>query len=751
MACSVHLQTVLLDIFNETSHYITVHVDKPIFLKSVHEKDVICTNLYFCDKLNNNGEWLKPKDGKVSVHIPLESNKNHHFEIEFMHENKTFVFFPHVGGFNRLLRVLPRNMVVHVESSIDKMHNHANFELERESLELYLNGHEKVLTNSSYDMETHATQLYIRKKLVKRNVYSNQTAKFNTNYIVHLLAQLGYNTKMLLFNAKLLLDLDNYLNTMEFIKFYYDKAWPVVWQSFPIMQNKIANWMEQQKHVNISNYKGEHNYDIKNPIKETEKLKETTHSKDLRAIFAHNLAQETLSRNNWTTTFGDSPKEIYEQLMPFYNDVPDLSAVMNVTSDLKFGTLFGTLDRIKNVMLEASTIMYLKSFKYVQISNRLFTKITDFEINFPGSSKLLFLFKGRFNLSLANIYHFIAAVASVTMFYGFYHTSPISDKDVVSFKKAPSAMNILHVWLKDPSSGAPTPQKEYRLRSIIDWFPRLYFGVLMSMITAAFELGGPSKHYSGRMAGRLFLAINAAMFVPVAFQIDMIEGETNLARFKQLDKLFVPGFIIGYGWNIMSLLVLLRPGAFAIDEAVKSNPSNYILNKYSQFTGLNGQSRGKSLELYWEYMKGVVFGIPQTFGVYHLIKLMKERVHFNDYRQVGIWSIQSSAWLLDVTNNWSVLLQSLDKSSDATNIWFMVQGQTGLAMTFLYTSRSYWEALHGMPCMFIYYQSYFTPATDLVERYHQVQKVIPLELQQWQDIHDPPNEKLLREKGIKIN
>eukprot|EP00834_Sanchytrium_tribonematis_P002529 NODE_80_length_22759_cov_1.466858.p4 type:complete len:744 gc:universal NODE_80_length_22759_cov_1.466858:3062-831(-) len=730
-----HVQSALMDLFGETVHYVTIHTSKELHIKAGNN-NLICQDLFSCNRLHSDGQIVKPVANQIHLHIPIEQNSNQFFELELIRNNETFVIYPHLDAFNRLLDLnLPHQIKSGITADLEKMKNHRNYPGKRRQLTLFSNGHDFVLKNANHDKATHATRIYKRRKLQKREVGPMNDFEFTTNRIVRFLGNLGYGTKQLFLKSKLLLDWSAYLNTMEFIKFYYDKAWAVVWQTFPIMQNKIANFLNDQRKVKI-NSTIDKLMNIKNPVEEIKKLNETVHAKDMRELFGQHLVKAAVKENSWNETLGDTG-DLYEQLLPFYNDLPDMTEVVNldIVGKLKKHGISGIgsiLDNSGDAMLNASSLIIMKSFKYVQIGNRYFERAMDYELKFPFAETMKdVVFQGRFKVSLANIYHLATAIACYHMFYVNYKEVPITKEDVVSFKKAPNAMNIMHVWLKDPASGEPTPWKEYRIRSIIDWFPRLYFGLLMVYITIAFELFGGADSYSESLIPRIFLALNAAMFVPTAFPIDMIEGETNEDRFKQLDKFFVPGFIIGYGWNLMSLFVLVRPFGMLSDKAGLLAGAGHRFGK-----------PGHALELVWENIKAVAFGVPQTYGVYYLIKLMAGRVHWNDYRQSGMWFIQSTAWSLDVTNNWSPLLRPL-----RTQSFDWLQGITGRYMTFFYTSRSYWEALHGIPVMFFYYQSYFTPATDIVERAKQVKEKIPLPLQQWQDVHDPDNEKLLKEKG----
>ena len=106
-----------------------------------------------------------------------------------------------------------------------------------------------------------------------------------------------------------------------------------------------------------------------------------------------------------------------------------------------------------------------------------------------------------------------------------------------------------------------------------------------------------------------------------------------------------------------------------------------------------------------------------------------------------MWSIQSYAWILDMTNNWTPFLSGFTTNPIARKRFDGIQGITGNSMAYFYVLRSYWEALHGIPCMMFYYPSRFTPAVNVTERVKQVYEVIPEEIQVWQDINDPENEK----------
>ena len=118
-------------------------------------------------------------------------------------------------------------------------------------------------------------------------------------------------------------------------------------------------------------------------------------------------------------------------------------------------------------------------------------------------------------------------------------------------------MNLLDTWLYDKPSGEPTPWKEYRIRSIIDWFPRLYFGLLMGYVAVGLNVFGDTSSMSMPKAliPRLLLSASGTMFVPNAFPVDMITPKTNQGRMEQLNKIFIPGFVVGFGWAAMSLFL----------------------------------------------------------------------------------------------------------------------------------------------------------------------------------------------------
>ena len=749
--CALHVQSALMDVFGKVTHYVTIHTSEPLHIKGHHKLDKICQNLFSCDPLEPDGTLLKPLGKQIQLYIPVNENLNHFLELEIQRDDETLVFHPHHDGLKRLLdSELPKAAKDQIRPHIKKLENHLNFDFERQSLSLFSNDHDELLQQSNHHSDSHATRIYKRNMILKRDVRRSDGFKNTTNTIVKILGGLGYSTKRLFGNVKMLFDWSAYLDTMEFIKFYYDKAWAVVWQSFPIMQNKLATFMAEQKNTKLKGSELDSRIGgIKNPIEEVKKLNETSHSVDMRVLFAQHISKHAVTNNNWTDTLGDTAGDIYEQVLPFYDDIPDLTAVFNATKNIKKQDLFGFLDNSRDILIDASTIVLLKSFKYVQISNRYFEKATDFRFKFPGSKTIEnTMFQGRFDLNLANMYHMATAVACYHMFFAKYQTAPITKEDVVSFKKAPSAMNIFHVWLKDPYSGTPTPWKEYRLRSIIDWFPRLYFGLLMSYITICFEFFGDTEghHWSKTLIPRVVLAINAAMFVPTAFPVDMIEGQTNADRFKQLNKLFPPGFIVGYGWNLMSVFVLLRPGMHLMDSVALKAKTPTFFTKYIHNDAFRGAiGKRNAMELIWENIKAVVFGVPQTYGLLHLINLMKGRVHWNDLAQSGMFGIQAGAWTLDILNNWSPLLRGFNKG-----FFDNLQGFTGRWMNVLYLSRSYWEVAHGMPAMFFYYQSYFTPSQNLTERVIQIRERIPQFLHKWQDVHDPDNEAILKKSGIKF-
>eukprot|EP00835_Amoeboradix_gromovi_P005712 NODE_568_length_6607_cov_0.144130.p3 type:complete len:120 gc:universal NODE_568_length_6607_cov_0.144130:6152-5793(-) len=115
---------------------------------------------------------------------------------------------------------------------------------------------------------------------------------------------------------------------MEFVKFYYDKAWDVVWESFPVMEHKQASFMDDQKNVNVSDSLLGNKFHVKNPLDEVKKLNETKHAKDIRILFSQHLIKNTLSANNWIESLSDAVS-VYEQLLLFYDDIPDMTEIID--------------------------------------------------------------------------------------------------------------------------------------------------------------------------------------------------------------------------------------------------------------------------------------------------------------------------------------------------------------------------------------------------------------------------------------
>ena len=61
--------------------------------------------------------------------------------------------------------------------------------------------------------------------------------------------------------------------------------------------------------------------------------------------------------------------------------------------------------------------------------------------------------------------------------------------------------------------------------------------------------------------------------------------------------------------------------------------SQYIQNPLNRW--FNMGSTG-NVEFIWDYLKSLMFGIPQTYGLISLFELMRKKVHWNEYRQVGM-------------------------------------------------------------------------------------------------------------------
>ena len=152
------------------------------------------------------------------------------------------------------------------------------------------------------------------------------------------------------------------------------------------------------------------------------------------------VTSSTFNDTDWESKIGKAGFQLYDQLMPFYDDLPDMAEVFDLDLHNRvkqdgFGKIGDILKSGHDVFLNVSTALTLKLFKTVQQTHGTFEGILEASLDSPVTNMISnVLFKGRMPVTIGNVYHFATAIFCYYMFVTRYQEVPITPNDVIAFK-----------------------------------------------------------------------------------------------------------------------------------------------------------------------------------------------------------------------------------------------------------------------------------------------------------------------------
>ena len=594
-----------------------------------------------------------------------------------------------------------------------------------------------------HDPVSYKSTLFKINHVGKRSVQSGLHDAFNA--VATALSHLGHSFLELCKKIMLLFDWHQYLNVMEFMKYFIDNVYYTIRESMPIVQSKMMHWINDvkfNKNLNTS--------DSEKHAKLASNVTMTGKEEDPRTLFIKDHTLRNIDPHALKTTLKDAMEP---SLVLGKSAISNLNTLLPIAPSNDKHTLFrqlrmGTLNAFGNV--SSDTFNLTKPFHATMM--RLMNAKPPMLLSPVALILSRFIFKNRFDISLMNIFLVIAAMQFYFIYVSLYQQSPITNADLTSIKKSPHIMNVMHVWLKDPVSGTPNPSKEYRIRCLLDWMPKqITISVLEVIVLELVVMPIPQETGLLAIVPQILYVFQTFLIALAVFPLDFIESQSITDINRQLGEIYTPYYVMWYLWNLTCMWHVLRPFFVALDmfqkgqmiKAVKNIVPNSIINKM-------GNSPFKTL---FDKVKALLMGIPQIFCISGMIHDLKSKIHFNNPVQTTHFALNSFSWWMDTMTMVNPLFYSVDAWVEKT----ILKGIVG-TMDYVYTygmlggyfMRTLFMEANGIPGVFLYYKSYFLTANNVSMQQQQVNTMIPPKIQRFMSINDPSSIHKEEEDDVKM-
>ena len=714
-------------------------------IQNVNESIALHANATIC---LDSCEFIESKiynplpSGVFAFYTPVV---NHWLAFRLEIENEEFEIHPAGTSIAKLVSERKAPAVVHQQlQNLNQLHKFENTtHLSKRSKQ---NTFHPSLQFQDHDPISYRSTLFKVNRLEKRGFVSGLHIAFDAAVVT--LGRVGHSFVDIIKNILLIFDWNKYLNVMEFFKYYIDNSFYTIWESMPIAQQKMAHWVNDLKLDKI----------------------DTAHA-EMHAKMAQNITEDGKEVNDPRTDFikdhtlrGVDP----EQLKFSLKDVLEPSVAMGKSALQNLGQLVnsppthannkhGLFANLKVQALHAFGNVTTSTFPVTKPFHKSMLAILNarppFVFSLVANIIERFVFKNRFELTFMNTFLMIGAIQSYLVYFTLYREVPITDSDLISIRKSPHLMNMLHVWLKDPISGPPTPYKEYRLRCIVDWFPKQLVLSLLEVI--ALELiKGPTSGL--KVIPQTLYVLQTFVIVAAVFPVDFIESQRWSDIQRTLGEIYPPYYTMWYLWNLTCMWHVLRPIMAALDLGLagKFGAAGITVAKIIP----NSLVFGGSFMNIFHKVKALLMGIPQIFCITAMISDLKKKVHFNNPIQVTHFALNSFSWWMDTMTMVNTLFLSVDgwiKNSpflqrfvqmaivDTMDLYYVY------AMLGGYFARTLFMETAGLPGVFLYYKSYFITASDPLVEIKQVEAKIPSNLHGFMSIRDPSFEIKLKGKEVR--
>ena len=453
IAANYTLHTAAIQFLNENGEMMPIvsirltgldNVTSPVVLTtSDNRKREVCQDK--CDYMSS--KEFPIRDGVFSFFVPIKDTIDEYLVFNIIIENVHYEIHP-LGTALSAIASQP-TLPISVRIQIAKMNAH-----QLHNTTLIKDANSPIpIREVDHDHVSGQSTLFKKSIINKRSIHSGLQTAFQT--LLSVLSNLGQSIEALIRSILLQFNWKNILNLMEFNKYYLDNVFITTWQSMPLAQQKMSEFVHNLKHESI------------NP-QETEQLSHPNVAKeqhDMRYFFIQDhLGSHIKVPSNVNVSALTAPAQIMTQ---------------EAKNQINFKQLNG-LPKDKQGIFHKLKLMGLNLFG--NISTSTFPLTEPFQrqmlnlVNMPllepfgivGDRIRQFVFGNRFEVTFLNIFIFIGSCLGLFNYMLTQGKAPITSNDLISIRKSPHLMNVVHFWLKDPVSGAGQNRIEQRVLRAID-------------------------------------------------------------------------------------------------------------------------------------------------------------------------------------------------------------------------------------------------------------------------------------------